>query len=108
MHTQKQEERERKVIESLGVLFLPHLGRTFPSSKSLNRRRRGRIKTVQVRKENEGFEKITKGERERIEADSGSQMLSCRCSVEWQATCSNLVEYDWQLHNDDRDAASFV
>ena len=36
-HTQKQEERERKVIESLGDLFLPHLGRTFPSSNPLNR-----------------------------------------------------------------------
>ena len=47
-------------------------------------------------------------EQERIEADSGCQMLSCRCSVKWQATCSNLVEYDRQLHNDDRDAASFV
>ena len=37
MHTQKQEERKRKVIESLGALFLPHLGRTFPLIKPLNR-----------------------------------------------------------------------
>ena len=43
-----------------------------------------------------------------IEADSGFQMLSCRCSVEWQATYSNLVEYDQQFHNDDRDATSSV
>ena len=40
-----------------------------------------------------------------IEADSGSQMLSCCCFVEWLATYSNLVEYDKQRHNDDRDAA---
>ena len=59
-HT-KNKKRERKVTESLGALFLPHLGRTFPSSKPLNRRWKGRIKTVQVRKEHEGFEKITKG-----------------------------------------------
>ena len=32
---QKQEERE-EVIESLGAIFLPHLGRTFPLSKPLN------------------------------------------------------------------------
>ena len=36
MHTQKQEERERKEIESLGALFLPYLGRTFPLIKPLN------------------------------------------------------------------------
>ena len=48
------------------------------------------------------------GEQERIEADSGFQMLSCRCSVKWLTTYSNLVEYDWQYHNDDRDAVSFV
>ena len=30
--------RERKVIESLGALFFPHLERIFPSSKPLNRR----------------------------------------------------------------------
>ena len=43
-----------------------------------------------------------------IEADFGFQILSCRYSVEWLTTYSNLVEYDRQLHNDDRDAASFV
>ena len=32
---QKQEERE-EVIESLGALFLPHLGRAFPLSKPSN------------------------------------------------------------------------
>ena len=36
-HT-KQEERERTVIESLGAIFLPHPGRTFPLIKPLNRR----------------------------------------------------------------------
>ena len=30
----RREERE-KVTESLGTLFLPHLGRTFPFSKPL-------------------------------------------------------------------------
>ena len=59
MHTQKQEERKRKVIESLGALFLPHLGRTFPLIKPLNQWKGGRIETVQVRKEHEGLEKIT-------------------------------------------------
>ena len=48
-----------------------------------------------------------RGARE-IEADSGFQMLSCHCFVKWLATYSNLVEYDQQLHNDDRDAASSV
>ena len=33
-------------------------------------------------------------------------MLSCRCFVEWLTTYNNLVEYDRQLHNDDRDTAS--
>ena len=52
--------------------------------------------------------KDLQGERERIEVDSGFQMLSCRCFVEWLATYSNLVKYDWQRHNDDRDAAPSV
>ena len=43
-----------------------------------------------------------------IKADFGFQTRSCRCSVKWLTTYSNLVEYDQQLHNDDRDAASFV
>ena len=60
MCTQKNMNRERKVIESLGALFLPHLGRTFPSRKPLNRWLRGRIKPIQVRKEHEGFEEISK------------------------------------------------
>ena len=34
-----EREREReKVTESLGAVFLPHLGRTFPFSKPLIRR----------------------------------------------------------------------
>ena len=61
MHTQKQEERERKVTESLGALFLPHPGRTFPLIKPLNRHCGG--KTIQVRKKHEGFEKISKGSK---------------------------------------------
>ena len=34
----KNKKREKKVIESLGALFLPHLRRTFPLIKPLNRR----------------------------------------------------------------------
>ena len=60
MHTQNK-KRERKVIESLGTLFLPHPGRTFPLIKPLNRR--WREKTVQVRKEHEVFKKISKGSK---------------------------------------------
>ena len=55
--------RERKVTESLEALFLPHIGRIFLSSKPLNRWWRRRIKTVQVQKEHEGFEKISKGSK---------------------------------------------
>ena len=43
-----------------------------------------------------------------IEVHFGFQMLSCRCSVEWLTTYSNLVEYDRQPHNDDKDAVSSV
>ena len=49
------------MTESLGALFLPHPRRTFPLIKPLNWRW-GR-KTVQVRKEHEGFEKISKGSK---------------------------------------------
>ena len=34
--THKNKKRERKVIESLGALFLPHPGRTFLLIKPLN------------------------------------------------------------------------
>ena len=43
-----------------------------------------------------------------IEVDFGFQMPSYHCSVEWLTTYSNLVKYDRQLHNDDKDAVSFV
>ena len=56
----KNKRIERKVIESLETLFLPHPRRTLPLIKPLNRRWGGRIKTVQVRKEHEGFKKISK------------------------------------------------
>ena len=75
MHTQKkQEERKRKVIESLGALFLLHLGSTFPLIKPLNWRWGGRIKTVQVRKEHEGFEKISKESKRGLKL-----ILASRC-----------------------------
>ena len=57
----KKKKRERKVTESLGALFLPHPRRTFLLIKPLNRRWEG--KTVQVRKEHEGFQKISKGSK---------------------------------------------
>ena len=66
MHKQKQEERKRKVIESLGALFLPYPRRTFPLIKPLNQRWEGRIKTVQVQKKYEGFEKISKGSKREL------------------------------------------
>ena len=64
----KKKERERekernKVIESLGAIFLPHLERTFPLSEPLNRQWRERIEIIQVRKEHESFEKISKGSK---------------------------------------------
>ena len=43
-----------------------------------------------------------------METDSGFLMQSCRCSVEWLTTYSNLVKYDRLLHSDDKDAASSV
>ena len=59
MQKQKHEERE-EMIESLGAFFLPHLGRTSLSSKPLIQRGGGKIEIVQVRKEHEGFKKISK------------------------------------------------
>ena len=47
-------ERE-KVNKSLETFFFPHLRRTFPFYKPLIWQWGGRIETVQVRKEYEGF-----------------------------------------------------
>ena len=60
MKTQKTRRETEKVIESLGALFLPHFGRTFPLSEPLIRRGGGRVKIVQVQKEHEGLKKISK------------------------------------------------
>ena len=65
---------ERKVIESLRAFFLPHSGRTLSLIKPLNRRCGGRIKTVQVRKEHEGFEKISKRSKRGLKL-----ILASRC-----------------------------
>ena len=70
----KNKKIERKVIESLGALFLPFLGGTFPLIKPLNRQQRGRIETVQVRKEYEGFEKISKRSKRGLKL-----ILASRC-----------------------------
>ena len=70
----KNKKIERKVIESLGTLFLPHPGRTLHLIKTMNRRWGGRIKTVQVQKEHEGFEKISKGSKRGLKL-----MLASRC-----------------------------
>ena len=104
----KNTKREKKVIESLGTLFLPHLGRTFPLIKLLNRQWGGKNWNCSSSKGTWRLWEDLQGEKERIEADSGFRMLSCRCSVEWLTTYSNLVEYDWQFHNDDRDATSSI
>ena len=45
---QRQEEEREKVIESLGAIFLPQLGRTFPLNEPLNRQWGGGIETVHV------------------------------------------------------------
>ena len=74
MHTQKQEERKRKVTESLEAFFLPCLGRNFPLNEPLNRQWEGRIETVQVRKEYEGFEKISKRSKKGLKL-----ILASRC-----------------------------
>ena len=59
MHKQKERER-KKVTKSLGVFFFPHLGRTFPFNEPLIQRWGGKIETIQVWKEHEGFEKVPK------------------------------------------------
>ena len=70
----KNTKGEKKVIELLGALFLSHLGRTFPLIKLLNRQWGGRIETVQVRKEHEGFEKISKASKRGF-----TRILTSRC-----------------------------
>ena len=37
-HTSNANKNKKKVIESLGALFFPRLGRTFPLSEPLNQR----------------------------------------------------------------------
>ena len=70
----KNSRREKKVIESLGVLFLPNFGRPFPLIKPLNPWWGGRIETIQVRKEHESFEKISKGSKRGLKL-----ILASRC-----------------------------
>ena len=70
----KNTKIEKKVIESLGALFLLHPRRTFPLIKPLNRRWGGRIETDQVWKEHEGFEKISKGSKKGLKL-----ILAFRC-----------------------------
>ena len=61
MQKQKQEGGEwEKMTKSLGAFLLPHLERTFLFCKLLIRRWGGRIETIQVWKEHEGFDKISK------------------------------------------------
>ena len=43
-----------------------------------------------------------------VEIDSGFQMRSYSCFVEWLTTCSNLAEYVLKLHSDNKDAAFSV
>ena len=61
MHKQREREREReRETKSLGAFFLPRLRRIFPLSEHLIWWWGGRIETVQVRKEHDGFKKISK------------------------------------------------
>ena len=53
-------ERERKSDRITWSPFPSTLGRTFPFSEPLIWRWGERVKTIQVRKEHEGFEKISK------------------------------------------------
>ena len=63
--TKTRRGKREKVTESLGAFFCPHLGRTFPFSKPLIQWWGGRVKTVQVWKKHEGFEKISKRSKRR-------------------------------------------
>ena len=62
MHTQKQEERE-KSDRITWSHFPSTTWKTFLLSKPLNLWWGKRIETVQVRKEHEGFKKISKGSK---------------------------------------------
>ena len=64
MHTQKQEKIERKVIESLGAIFLPHLGRTFPLIKPLNRGEGEELKPFMFERNMRDLRRTPRGERE--------------------------------------------
>jgi len=55
-YSKTRKEEIEKVTKSLRAFFLPYLGRTFPFDESLIRRWGGRIETIQVWKEHEGFE----------------------------------------------------
>ena len=43
-----------------------------------------------------------------MKTDSGFQMRSYYCFVEWITTCSNQVEYVLKLYSDDKDAVSSI
>ena len=43
-----------------------------------------------------------------METNSGFWTRAHYCFVEWLTICRNLDEYALKLHNDDRNAASFV
>ena len=74
MHKQKHKEIEKKVIKSLGAIFLPLTWRTFPLIKPLNWWWGGRSKTVQVQKEHEGLENISKRSKRGLKL-----ILASRC-----------------------------
>ena len=43
-----------------------------------------------------------------METNSGFRTKAYYCFFVWLTTCSNLDEYALKLHNDDRNAASFI
>ena len=92
------------MIESLGTLFLPHLGGAFPLSEPLNQWWGERVETIQIRKEHKGFEKISKrskggwqliliSRRDHVIAHlSGQPLVAIRSSMptapqQWQKCC---------------------
>ena len=60
----KNTKREKKVIESLGVLFLPHLRRTFPLIKPLNRRWGKELKLFKFERNMRALRRSPRGAKE--------------------------------------------
>ena len=67
MHTQnkkRERERERRVIKSLGALFLPHPGRTFPLIKPLTGDEGEELKSFKFERNMRALRRSPRGARE--------------------------------------------